>query len=268
MGENIVQKKCSKCGELKQFDAFTGNKGARDGLTSQCKVCAHAYYLANKERVLACSAKWKKENSETRRASGKRYREKNAEAIAAYNKTYDEQHLAEKHEYYLRNKVEITARSKKWKSENNGAVLKSQKKYRQNNKEKLSAAVTEYRRNNREKYNAAERAKYRDDVQTRLSSVLRARLNMAIRGNHKAGSAVRDLGCSISELKQHLADRFQEGMSWANWSMHGWHIDHKKPLASFDLADREQLLEACHYTNLQPLWATENLSKGCRVEEE
>ena len=51
-------------------------------------------------------------------------------------------------------------------------------------------------------------------------------------------------------------------MSWENHSQTGWHIDHIKPLSRFDLSDREQFLEACHYSNLQPLWAEDNLSKS------
>ena len=79
----------------------------------------------------------------------------------------------------------------------------------------------------------------------------------------KSGSAVKDLGCSIKDLKIHLEEQFQEGMNWNN---HGsWHIDHRKPLASFDLTKREQLLAAVHFTNLQPLWAKDNLSKGSKV---
>jgi len=95
---------------------------------------------------------------------------------------------------------------------------------------------------------------------------LRSRLYKALQGNFKNGSAVTDLGCSIDELKMHLESKFQYGMNWDNWSFEGWHIDHIVPLASFDLTDRKQLLLACHYTNLQPLWAIDNLSKGDRTE--
>jgi hypothetical protein len=54
-------------------------------------------------------------------------------------------------------------------------------------------------------------------------------------------------------------------MTWDNWSLDGWHIDHIKPLNKFDLSDRSQFLEAVHYTNLQPLWAVDNLSKGDKI---
>jgi hypothetical protein len=96
----------------------------------------------------------------------------------------------------------------------------------------------------------------------KLTMCLRERLNKAIINNQKSGSAVKDLGCTIPELKQYLESKFQEGMSWDNHGLHGWHIDHITPLASFDLTDREQFLKACHYTNLQPLWAKDNLKKG------
>lgn len=81
----------------------------------------------------------------------------------------------------------------------------------------------------------------------------------------KSGSPVRDLGCSLEELKTHLEQQFQLGMTWENWSRTGWHIDHIQPLSSFDLTDREQFLKAAHYTNLQPLWAKDNLVKHNKI---
>ena len=101
-------------------------------------------------------------------------------------------------------------------------------------------------------------------LQRKLSLRLRTRLRVALKHHYKAGSAVRDLGCSVPELKQYLESKFQPGMTWDNWSHSGWHIDHIKPLAKFDLSNQEELLKACHYSNLQPLWAKDNLSKHAK----
>jgi len=80
------------------------------------------------------------------------------------------------------------------------------------------------------------------------------------------GSAVNDLGCTIDELKARLESPFQPGMTWDNWGLYGWHIDHIIPLASFNLEDREQFLKVNHYTNLQPLWCDDNWEKGCKLD--
>ena len=88
---------------------------------------------------------------------------------------------------------------------------------------------------------------------------------MAIKRGYKAGSAVDDLGCSVESFKSYIEGLLQPGMTWANYSPRGWHLDHKVPLASFDLTDREQFLKACHYTNLQPLWAVDNIKKGDKI---
>jgi len=87
------------------------------------------------------------------------------------------------------------------------------------------------------------------------------RLWQALRGKVKQGSAVRDLGCSIEYFKLWIFMMFQPGMTWENYGK-VWHIDHIKPLAAFDLTDREQFLQAVNYKNLQPLRIEENGSKG------
>lgn len=99
-----------------------------------------------------------------------------------------------------------------------------------------------------------------------LADGIRCRLYQAIRKGQKKGSAVKDLGCTIPFLREYLQARFKPGMTWDNWTRDGWHIDHVKPLASFNLEDREQFLEAVHYTNLQPLWASENIHKSAKLD--
>lgn len=96
----------------------------------------------------------------------------------------------------------------------------------------------------------------------RLAGNLRNRLRIAIYNQQKNGSAIKDLGCSVEEFKKHLESKFQDGMTWENWG--AWHIDHIKPLSSFNLSNREEFLKACNYNNMQPLWAKDNLAKGSK----
>lgn len=101
----------------------------------------------------------------------------------------------------------------------------------------------------------------RTDPQYKLAHTLRVRIRKLTKGiGVKRGSAVKDLGCSLIELMRYFESKFLPNMSWAN---HGeWHIDHIRPLSSFDLTDKIQFLTACHYTNLQPLWKHDNLQKS------
>ena len=117
-----------------------------------------------------------------------------------------------------------------------------------------------------------EKDKYNNDLNFKIGKLLRGRVKSAIKNNQKVGSAVKDLGCSIKEFKLYLEKQFYphpetgENMTWDNWASDGWHIDHIKPLSKFDLSNKKQFLLACNYTNLQPLWAKENLSKGAKTE--
>jgi len=127
----------------------------------------------------------------------------------------------------------------------------SRKKYKKSEK---------FKKQNR-KYEAQRR---RENIGFKISANLRGRLYHAIKDGAKGGSAVNDLGCSVDELKKYLEAKFKPGMSWDNWARKGWHIDHIVPLNYFDLSDPKQVVRACHYTNLQPLWYYENGSKGAK----
>jgi len=124
----------------------------------------------------------------------------------------------------------------------------------------------------RQREKQAER--YRNDPQYKIASCLRVVIGNVLKrkGAKKIGSAVVELGCTVDELIEHLEFKFYknletgEMMNWENHAKRGWHVDHIKPLCSFDLEDPEQFKEACHYTNLQPLWWKENLSKNGRTD--
>lgn len=95
-----------------------------------------------------------------------------------------------------------------------------------------------------------------------IKRLVRYRTRKFIKGSPKHQDFVVLAGCTREELIKHIERKFLPEMTWKNWTTTGWHIDHIKPLASFDLSDIEQLKKACHYSNLQPLWAEDNLKKG------
>ena len=158
------------------------------------------------------------------------------------------------------------AKSREWAKNNRAKATETARKYRQSNPEQHAEAVKRYNKAHPEKRRKTHRTYIANtkmkDLNFKLDCSVRSRLGTALKDNAKSGSAVSDLGCSIPELKEHIEKQWQEGMSWDNWTLDGWHIDHIKPLAAFDLTDTIQFKQAVHYTNLQPLWAEANLSKG------
>jgi hypothetical protein len=115
-----------------------------------------------------------------------------------------------------------------------------------------------------------ENTRYNEDIQYKLRKCLRARLNSFMRSKNsdKQCSAIRDLGMPLQEFKVYLETKWTEGMSWSNYGNKPgqWTIDHIKPLNSFDLANAESFKQAQHYTNLQPMWATDNYKKSDRID--
>jgi hypothetical protein len=156
-------------------------------------------------------------------------------------------------QYQNDNQLSVSAKNKKWYESNKKAVALLKKAYKSNNREKISAYEKDYSLSRRLK-----------DKEFKIRCNLRSRLSKALKGIGKESSFKEYIGCSIEELKKHLESQFQPNMSWDNYGKYGWHIDHIKPLASFDLTDPDEFKKACHYTNLQPLWAKDNLSKGAK----
>ena len=142
------------------------------------------------------------------------------------------------------------------------------RKYYNNNSEKLKTSACEYYYKNRERYieNAVKRnmKKIKEDIAYRIRVNLGKRLHKIIKHTKKNTSMAKLIGCTINELRDHIQRQFKPGMSWENYGIHGWHVDHIIPCAAFDLTDPEQQKQCFHYTNLQPLWAKDNLSKGAK----
>lgn len=136
------------------------------------------------------------------------------------------------------------------------------KAYYQDNKEEILTQQKTYKEANPEKVKALDKARkeaHKDDPCFILMRSQDSRIYSALKGIKRAASSKELIGCSWDEMATHIESQFQPGMTWQN---HGtWHIDHIRPCSSFDFNDPEQQYECFHYTNTQPLWAADNLTK-------
>lgn len=105
--------------------------------------------------------------------------------------------------------------------------------------------------------------------QHRLIHRLRSRIWKALTRNKGARVPVKTIflvGCTIPELRTHIASLFKPGMSWENYGIGGWVIDHVLPCSKFDLSEEAEQQKCFHFTNLQPLWDIQNRKKGARTD--
>jgi hypothetical protein len=176
------------------------------------------------------------------------------EEVKEYQQEYYKKNKEKYKLEYQNNKEKINERNKIYYHTNKEIVLKKQKKYQKNNKEKI---------NNQSNIYAYNRKK--TDPLFKLKCNLRIRICNAIKNKNyiKSKSTLEMLGCDLHTVKAHLEKQFTKGMTWAN---HGeWHIDHIIPYASAKTED--ELIKLFHYTNLQPLWAADNIIKSDKIIE-
>ena len=225
-------KKCSKCHTEKPLSMFSKCSRNKDGLRFSCKECQKKYYSQNSEKIKSKSKKYYHDNIEKENSV------ENAEELKEYQKKY-------------RNKPENKTKANSYSKE-----------YYKNNKLKINKTKKSWNKKNKDKINKRNRERKIQDINFKLRSNLRSRFNVAIKRKWKKTSVIELTGCSIDELKIHIEKQFSEGMNWKNWSKEGWHIDHIKPLSLFDLTNIKEQKKAFHYTNLQPLWAKDNIIKS------
>lgn len=152
--------------------------------------------------------------------------------------------------YYNQNSEKLKTRRKERYSENRYEELGKNKIYYIKNKKEIIETL---------------KTKRRTDYFYRLKNNMRSRLIQFFNSNkhHKDNKTFDIVGCSPEFLKEYLEKQFIGEMCWENYGLYGWHIDHIIPLAS--AKTEEEVYELCHYTNLQPLWGEDNLSKGCKI---
>lgn len=226
-------KVCTKCGVEKLYEEFRKQTGGKFGLRGQCKQCEREYQHANKER----QKQYQMNNAEAIREQRKRYREKNQSIIKQ-----------KKAQYYMENRDTILAKNRKYYIEHAGDIAAYRKIYYAENRTEIARKYRIYS------------IRLRANIIYKLKNRLRKRLNNAINNNAKIASHIRDLGCSIDELKTYLESQFQEGMTWYNYGTE-WHIDHIIPFQFCDLENPDHQRLVCHYTNLRPMWAAENIGR-------
>lgn len=168
-------------------------------------------------------------------------------------------------QWYLNNLDEEKSKSKEYSKSKKGK--EDRKRRYEKNKETILEKNRIRRRtpHARQMANKARNKIYNENPSFRMSVNLRCRIRDALKGKNKSKSTMELLGCSFEELKVHLESKFSEGMTWENYKYDGWHIDHIIPCASFDLSKEEDVKKCFHWTNLQPLWRKDNISKGCKI---
>jgi len=182
--------------------------------------------------------------------------------------------------YYRLNKAKINARSTAWRKSNPDAYKAICRRNEAKRKQRRLLEKKLDRQNNPQKYRRIDKqiyARIRDKVLARLkqfNATPEGKLTTLLRntcrrvaklGNTKHPKKKDILGAPIEVVRAHIESQFLPGMTWENHGLRGWHIDHKRPLASFDLTQPDQLRAAGHYTNLAPMWAYDNWSKGAKT---
>ena len=241
----VQTKTCARCKRRRVASEFKSVPGNKDGLHSWCRDCCSLY---------------EKERSTKRRTHDRIGRP--PKQVIDGKLTCGTCKAAKPIESFCVDAATVTGRRSRCKACD---AIAAKTAYAKNRAQRIA---------NTAKWNKANGARRwrttKANQRQLLANYLRARLYKAVKAQlrrqperTRGASAVRNLGCTLDELVAHLESKFAPGMYWENYGT--WHIDHVRPLSSFDLTDPEECKTACHFTNLQPLWGPDNLAKGSKL---
>ena len=259
-------KKCNYCLIEKDLIEFP-KKGAK------CKSCVSLYKkeyaIINKDKIREYLKDYYSENRDDILKKSKEYTIKNSERIKEYKNDYNKNNS--NLDYH-----------KKYREDNKELISEKRKEYYQKNKEDIKEKVREYVNDNREyvnkrnKQNRDNKKEYynelnRSYVSNRKTNDPLYRLKCSIRGlisqsfklkyTNKSKKTIEILGCDYECFKKHIENQFNEDMNWDNYASY-WQLDHKIPIS---WANTElEVYELNHYTNFQPLYWKDNITKGNR----
>jgi hypothetical protein len=229
--------KCPKCKIEKPILSFNTDKSKKSGISSKCKECQKIYCAENKEKILKKRNEWLDSNKEHILNYSKNYRLKNNKKILEYAK---------------KNKEEIKKRRKNYENNNKKIICLRRKESRKKYKEKSNVSQNKYSIKKRNENPAFSMA-------CRIGGLIRKALHR--NGYAKKSRTHEIIGCDFKSFANHIESQFIDGMSWENRSE--WHIDHIIPVSS--AKDEDEIILLNHYLNLQPLWASDNLAKSCKM---
>jgi hypothetical protein len=215
------------------------------GLFKSCSKCGEVKAAQDFNRNKKERSGFRNECRECQVAESTKYRTSN----------HEKELLRSKH-YRLRNKEQNRQRLQRWRQKNREYVRQRDNAYNAKNRERVNEIARRYHR------------RKQADPQFRLENAMRACVYAGLTGCRKGWrNTFALLGYTVEELRAHLEAKFKPGMTWDNYGRYGWHVDHRRPLASFDYKTPEcpSFKEAWALENLQPLWAQENISKGAKI---
>jgi hypothetical protein len=185
--------------------------------------------------------------------------------ICKQNKVYSDFYVDKKRKngLYPCCKFCSNLKSKKYHNKNKERINKRSREYAEKNKEQIKSIRAKRGDKLREYQRNYSRNRCATDPLYKFKKNIRRSTSEAFRFSKKSKTTLKILGCSLEEAFAHIESLFQPEMTWLNYGSK-WHIDHIVPLSSAYTI--EQVEKLCHYSNLQPLWAKENIIKSDKLD--